>query len=88
MLLKGTTLLARKMIITRDFGEEAWTGLVETMATRDPCFRNRISATSLIPVHEFLAFHDEMVSRFCAGDQKFYWKLGEDSGEWALTEGP
>jgi hypothetical protein len=88
MLLKGTTLLARKAIIKRDFGEEAWTLLVEVMASQYPYFRHPVNASSLIPVPEFLAFHDEMVRRFYSGDDNFYWKLGEDSGEWALTEGP
>jgi hypothetical protein len=87
MLFKGTTLLARKAIVRRDFGDEAWTSLVEGMASKYSYFRKPLNASSLIPADEFLAFHDELVSRLYSGDQKFYWKLGADSCEWAFTDG-
>jgi hypothetical protein len=53
-----------------------------------PPFRTPIVAASLLPLREFLAFHDELVRRFFQGDDRAYFRLGEESARWALTEGP
>jgi hypothetical protein len=86
--IKGSALLARKEIVTRRFGVEAWTRLVQDMAVRHPCFRSPVVASSLLPVGEFLEFHDELVERFFKGDANVYFQLGEQSAQWALTKGP
>jgi hypothetical protein len=88
MKIKGSSLLARKESVTRRFGTDAWTGLVADMAAVHPCFRSPLRTMSLIPVREFLAFHDELVRRFFPNDDQIYMRLGEESAKWALTEGP
>ncbi|HZU82207.1 MAG TPA: hypothetical protein VE987_04790 [Polyangiaceae bacterium] len=86
--IKGTSLVARREIITRQFGADAWTRLVDDMARAYPYFRSPLVAASLVPVREFLAFHDELVRRFFNGDPNVYFRLGEESARWALTKGP
>ena len=86
--VKGSALLARREVITRQFGAEAWAKLVQDMAHVLPAFRSPVVAASLIPLREFLAFQDELVRRFFHGDDQAYFRLGEESARWALTEGP
>jgi hypothetical protein len=86
--VKGSAVLARKDIITRRFGADAWSKLVDDLRGRLPSFRSPIVASSLVPVHEFLAFHDELLRRFFNGQTKVYLELGAESAEWALTKGP
>jgi hypothetical protein len=86
--VKGSAVLARKDIVTRRFGADAWAKLVDDMAGRAASFQSPIVASSRIPVGEFLAFHDELVRRFFHGNTKVYQELGAESAEWALTKGP
>lgn len=88
MKIKGSALLARKEIVMRRFGAEAWAQLVADMAATYPYFRAPLVASSLVPVREFLAFHDQMVARFFSGEGNVYFRLGEESAKWALTKGP
>lgn len=88
MRVKGTAWLSRKQIVLRKFGEPAWERLVQDMAKMFPFFSAPVVATSLLPLPEFLAFHDELIRRFYGSNQKSYFQLGEDSARWALTEGP
>jgi hypothetical protein len=86
--VKGSAVLARKDIVHRRFGAEAWSKLVDDMAKQLPSFQSPIVASSLVPIREFLAFHDELVRRFFHGNTKVYLELGAESAEWALTKGP
>jgi len=80
--------LARKHIVTKQFGEGAWAELFKDVATRFPYFAQPLLATSIIPLPEFISFHDELVRRFYAGRPESYFFLGEQSARWAVTEGP
>jgi hypothetical protein len=86
--IKGSALLARREIVTRRFGADAWARLVADMAAVYPYFHSHLMASSLVPVPEFLAFHDELLRRFYPDDDGIYFRLGEESAAWALTEGP
>jgi hypothetical protein len=88
MRIKGTALLARKRVIENTFGEAAWRELIEGMRGAYPSFDEPLTAATLYPVPDFLAIHDEIIRRFYGGDDKVYFKLGEQSAEWALTQGP
>ena len=88
MKIKGSALLARREIVTRQFGAAAWKQLVGDMAKVHAFFQSPLVASSLVPVREFLAFHDELVKRFFQGDSQIYFRLGAQSAVWALTKGP
>jgi hypothetical protein len=88
MRIKGTALLARKRVIENAFGEGAWRTLVDDMRDAYPSLGQPLTAASLYPVQDFLAIHDEIIRRFYGGDDEAYFMLGEQSAEWALTEGP
>jgi hypothetical protein len=88
MKVKGAALLARRFIITKHFGEDAWTDLCADMASRLPIYSAPLLAASTIPLQDFLAFHDELIRRFYGGSQRAYFALGEQSARWALVEGP
>ena len=88
MKIKGSALLARKEFVTRRFGADAWTRLVADMALVYPFFHSPVRTMSLIPVPDFLAFHDELLRRFFPGESDAYFRLGEQSAAWAFTEGP
>ena len=76
------------MIVTRRFGADAWNQLFANVASNHPCFRSALTASSQIPLIEFLAFHDEMKRRLFEGSVNAYFDLGERSASWALEEGP
>ena len=88
MRIKGAALMARKSIVTKEFGEGAWSKLLADMAQSFASFRQPVLATSTIPYTDFLAFHDELVRRFYGGENRAYIMLGEQSARWAVTEGP
>jgi AraC-like DNA-binding protein len=88
MRIKGAALLARKHIVTEEFGAGAWAELFKDLSTRFPYFKQPVLATSIIPLTEFLSFHDELVRRFYGGQSDCYFSLGAQSARWAVTEGP
>jgi|HubBroStandDraft_2_1064218.scaffolds.fasta_scaffold641377_1 hypothetical protein len=88
MRIKGTALLARKKFIENAFGEGAWRKLIEDLRGEYPSLGEPLTAATLYRVGDFLAMHDEIVRRFYGGDEGIYVKLGEQSAEWALTQGP
>lgn len=87
MNVKGTALIARRQIVVAEFGEEAWESFFAKLAHADPTLDGVLPITS-IPVANFLAFSNALVDEFYRGDQKVHWRFGEESAEWALTEGP
>jgi len=88
MRVYGSALLARKHIVTKRFGERKWFELFQDMAARFSYFTQPVVAASIIPLPEFISFHNELVRRFFDGDPKAYFMLGEESARWAMTEGP
>jgi AraC-like DNA-binding protein len=88
MRVYGAALLARKHVVTKHFGERKWSELFSDMAARFPYFTHPVIASSIIPLPEFISFHDELVRRFFSGDSHAYSLLGEESARWAMTEGP
>jgi hypothetical protein len=88
MKVKGVALLARKNVVSKEFGRPAWDQLWADMAQRYPCFRQPVLATSLVPLDEFLALHDELIRRHYGDVRNSYITLGEQSARWALTDGP
>ena len=88
MKVRGVTVLTRKAIVTREFGADAWAGLFRDIAGAHPVFAAPITASSLIPAASYLAFHDELVRRFCGDGEAAHHELGKRSAEWALREGP
>src|SRR5438270_13848676 len=88
MRIRGTALLTRKAIISKRFGADAWIAFFDDVARAVPYFRAPVMAHTLVPMNEFLAFHDSLIRRFYRGNEKMYFELGEESAQWALTEGP
>jgi hypothetical protein len=86
--LRGTTILTRKTVVTRRFGSDAWRQFFSDMALAHPFFRAPLQSSSLVPLPEFLSLHDELVRRFYGGDDQGHRTLGEESAQWALTQGP
>ncbi|KYF69725.1 hypothetical protein BE11_26305 [Sorangium cellulosum] len=75
-------------MVSRRFGSEAWRGLFRDVATTNPWFRQPITASSLVPLPDFLAFHDELVRRFYPEGKEALLELGAESARWALVDGP
>jgi DNA-binding CsgD family transcriptional regulator len=88
MKIRGLTVLTRKVIVTRQFGAEAWLHLYRDVAGARRCFRSLITPETLIPLPDYLAFHDELVRRFYADDDVSHFALGRESARWALIDGP
>jgi DNA-binding CsgD family transcriptional regulator len=90
MKVSGTILLTRKTLVSRRFGSDAWQDFFRDMALKHPCFRVPITAGSLVPLAEFLAFHDELVRRFYPQGKNSHslFELGVESARWVHVEGP
>ncbi|MGK4006475.1 response regulator transcription factor [Sorangium sp. So ce1036] len=88
MKVSGTTILTRKTLVSRRFGSEAWRGFFRDVALTNPSFRRPVTASSLVPLPEFLAFHDELVRRFYPDSKEAHFDLGVESARWALVDGP
>jgi DNA-binding CsgD family transcriptional regulator len=88
MKIRGLTVLTRKVIVTRQFGAEAWLQLYRDVAGAHRCFRSLITPETLLPLPDYLAFHDELVRRFYADDDLSHFTLGRESARWALIDGP
>ncbi len=88
MKVRGLTILTRKVIVTRRFGTDAWLQLYRDLASARPCFRALITPETLVPLPDYLAFHDELVRRFYQNDHVSHFALGQESARWALIDGP
>jgi len=88
MEVKGTFFVGRKQFIESRFGEAAWSGFIAALAVEDPVFLRPILATTLVPVASYLRFQEFSLKRFFDGDERAFWQIGEQSGAWALTDGP
>ena len=88
MQLRGIVLQARKALVTRRFGAEAWAGLYRDVATAHPRLRAPVSQSSLLPLPTYLAFHDELMRRFFRDDDESHFRLGAESARWMMKDGP
>jgi DNA-binding CsgD family transcriptional regulator len=88
MKVSGTVLLTRKALVTQRFGADAWHGLFRDVAMTHASFRRPITMSSMIPLPEFLAFHDELVHRFYPNRRQALLDLGAEVSRWVHTEGP
>jgi len=88
MKVRGLTILTRKVIITRRFGAEAWLQLYRDVAGAHRSFHSLITPEVLVPLSDYLAFHDELVRRFYKDDDGSHFALGQESARWALVDGP
>jgi DNA-binding CsgD family transcriptional regulator len=88
MKVRGLTLLTRKVIVTKTFGAEAWLQLYRDVARSHSSFGSLITQDTLVPLRDYLAFHDELVRRFYKQDTASHLALGRESARWALGDGP
>jgi DNA-binding CsgD family transcriptional regulator len=88
MKVSAASILTRKALVTRKFGGEAWRSLYRDVASTNPSFRRPLTAGALVPLPEYLAFHDELVNRFYPEGRSALFGLGAESARWALLEGP
>ena len=84
----GLSILTRKNLVTRRFGDAAWNQFFREVAGQHPCFRGLITRQSPIPLPAFLTFHDELMRRFFDEEDASYVQLGRDASRWAVAEGP
>ena len=88
MNVAGLSILTRKILVTRQFGADAWEPFYRDVAGSHRCFRSLITADTLVPLPSFLAFQDELMRRFFREEESAYLKLGRESSRWALGDGP
>jgi AraC-like DNA-binding protein len=88
MKIKGSAVLARKHIITKQFGENEWAEFFRELTRDFALFSRPVLATSVIPLPDFLSFHDKLMSRFFGRQLPSYVSLGEQCARWAVTDGP
>lgn len=88
MNAKGTFFLGRKHLIISRYGESAWASFIKGLAEREPVFARPVMATTQVPLAAYIRFQEECIASFFNGDINGYWVMGEESGGWALTEGP
>jgi DNA-binding CsgD family transcriptional regulator len=88
MKVSAASILTRKTLVTKKFGSDAWRSLFRDVALANPAFRRPLTDGGLIPLSQFLAFHDELVRRFYPDGTRALLELGAESARWALTEGP
>jgi hypothetical protein len=88
MKVKGTALIARHQTVAAEFGEDAWEEFFNEFVEGAPELAVGVLPITSIPVDTFLAFSEALVKRFYKGDPKVHWRFGEDSANWALTDGP
>ena len=88
MKVRGINILTHKVIVTRRFGAEAWARFYDDIANAHRCYRSFITPDSLIPLHDFLAFHDELMRRFHKDSDAARFEVGREVSRLALNEGP
>jgi hypothetical protein len=86
MNVKGTAYITRKDTITKTFGEERWNSFSAKLAAKDNYFDKMIMSITLIPLDKFILFLDDVLKEFFNNDSMHYWKLGEKSADFALSE--
>jgi len=88
MEVKGTAFLARKAMLIGEIGQERFDALMRRFrATHGPLLEN-VLATSVLPLRPFLDWNELIVREVYRGDVQSYFRIGQKSAEWGLTQGP
>ena len=87
MQVKGIAFLAREAMMVRTFGEQSWRSFLDDYGRQHPLFAQKILPVTRIPAEPFLALNDALTQTFFDGDAQAYWRYGEQSGIYALTQG-
>ena len=87
MNVKSTVFTTAKVTIAATFGEERWNSFMAKLAEKDKYFKNVIMTITLIPLDKSIIFFEEMLKEFFNNDTNHYWKLGEKSAEFSLSQG-
>jgi hypothetical protein len=88
MQVKGTAIFARAKLLKAEFGDDQWENFIAEFGKQNQFFAKPLLPTTLIPLSDFLAINDAIIEKFYAGDKLSYWKFGEQSAQWSLTDGP
>ncbi len=88
MEVKGTAFVARKSMLEKEHGAARFAEVLKKVAASEPCFRTPILATTRLPLTSFLRFNEAVVNELYDGDEHSYFRFGEASATWALTDGP
>ncbi|NVB39331.1 hypothetical protein G6O69_15920 [Pseudenhygromyxa sp. WMMC2535] len=88
MIIKGTFYAGRRRYVCAHQGQPTWDRFEAELQERLPRFRGLITPTSRVDIDDYIAFQELTIELLYGGDQQAYWKLGYESGRWALTEGP
>lgn len=87
MNVKGIAFLAREQMMIAAHGEAAWRAFFADFAKREPALAQHVLPVSKIPADAFLRFNDALTRHFYGGDERAYWRYGEQSAAYALTRG-
>jgi hypothetical protein len=88
MDVKGTAFIARRTHVSREKGADAFDAVLAEVAVEHPVFGEVIVATTRLPVRPFIKLNDLIVERLYKGDPHSYFRFGEASAVWGLTQGP
>jgi hypothetical protein len=86
MKVKGMAYLSRKEQIINEFGQARWDDFETKFSNSHPNFEVVILPSSLMSIDNFMQFQEAIVKEFYNGDEKIYWKFGEHSAEYAMSE--
>ena len=92
MTVKGTAFLARRFLLEQEFGAQFGMERAQQMfdeaAAAVTSLPHPILASTPIPMKAYLEFQDELVKRYYQNDPTAFFRFGERSAEWSLTQGP
>jgi hypothetical protein len=92
MTVKGSAFLARKFLLEKEFGDLHGSArarsMFEEVVAAVPSLPAQILATTPIPMGAYLQFQDELLRRHFKNDPRAFFRFGEASAEWSLTNGP
>ena len=86
MNVKGYPFIAITKQLIYDFNKELWNDFFQKFKVSNPYFNQLILPTTLIPVEKFIVFLDAMLKEFYNGDEKTYWRYGEEAAKTSLSE--
>ncbi|KKN35726.1 hypothetical protein LCGC14_0780670 [marine sediment metagenome] len=86
MNIKGLSFIVTKKQVIYELGEGNWNEFFEEFKDSHPYFNQGILATTMIPVETYLVFQDAMLKELYNGDEKTYWRFGEEAAKTSLSE--
>ncbi|KKM93097.1 hypothetical protein LCGC14_1211880 [marine sediment metagenome] len=86
MNVKGYPFIAITKQLVHDFDKERWNDFFQKFKASNPYFNQFILPTTLIPVEKFIKFLNAMLKEFYNGDEKIYWRYGEEAAKTSLSE--